>query len=43
MNSDIQFDQNIPIQLQDAPVLINKEVKVMAFINKTVQISYHLN
>ena len=43
MNSDIQFDQNIPIQFQEDMVIINKEVKVMNFINKTVQISYHLN
>jgi hypothetical protein len=42
MNSEL--DDDISIKYPDSEtVIINKEVKVMEFINKKVQISYHLN
>ncbi|MEK9726690.1 MAG: hypothetical protein VW397_01145 [Candidatus Margulisiibacteriota bacterium] len=45
MNSDIDKDNDISLKFPKdfKNVIINKEVKVMEFINKKVQISYNLN
>ncbi len=45
MSSDIDKDNDVSLKFpQDFKnVIINKEVKVMEFINKKVQISYNLN
>ena len=45
MSSDIDKDKDVSLKFpQDFKnVIINKEVKVMEFINKKVQISYNLN
>ena len=45
MSSDIDKDNDVSLKFpQDIKnVIINKEVKVMEFINKKVQISYNLN
>ena len=39
-----ELDEDISIKYPDSEkVIINKEIKVMEFINKKVQISYNLN
>ncbi len=39
-----ELDEDISIKYpESAKVIINKEIKVMEFINKKVQISYNLN
>ena len=45
MDSDLDKDNDISLKFPEdfKNVIINKEVKVMEFINKKVQISYHLN
>ena len=42
MNPELDDDISIKYPENDK-VIINKEVKVMEFINKKVQISYNLN
>jgi hypothetical protein len=42
MNFD--SDENISIKYPEIEhVILNKEIKTMEFINKTVQVSYNLN
>ena len=45
MDSDLDKDNDISLKFPEdfKNVIINKEVKVMEFINKKVQISYNLN
>ena len=47
MNPDLEQnnDNDISVKFPDEfkNVIINKEIKVMEFLNKKVQISYHLN
>mgnify|MGYP006437545773 FL=1 len=41
---DYDMDDEIPIKFpSEKDVIINKEFRVVDFINKTVQISYNLN
>jgi hypothetical protein len=40
-NNDNDISVKFPDEFKN--VIINKEIKVMEFINKKVQISYHLN
>ncbi len=40
-NNDNDISVMFPDEFKN--VIINKEIKVMEFINKKVQISYHLN
>ncbi|MGA0242399.1 MAG: hypothetical protein ACO3K7_05355 [Candidatus Marinamargulisbacteria bacterium] len=43
MDHDTDNDVSIKFPEDFKNVIINKEIKVMTFLNKKVQISYHLN